>query len=162
MTSLQNTDGNWIFITPIDGLELTKDIKEEIRINRVTFVSKDKLPRIRKRLGIPTPISDLYKPIPGKDKGFKQQTKDFFSSSKSFAVLMYKGKPKEKEKECIRLVRDELNILSLSQLGWSKRRFNRRIEIKTSDYGSYYRKIDINKQGKRTLRTLISQHSSID
>lgn len=152
MTSLQKTDGNWVFITPIDGLELTKDIGEEIFVNRVTFVSKDKLPRIRKRLGIPAPISELYKIInSGKDKDFKRRTEDFFSSSKSFAVVPYKGKPKEKEHDCIRLVRDELNILSLSQLGWSKRRFNRRVEIKTSDKGIYYRKIDINKQKKEYI-----------
>jgi len=148
MTSLQNKAGNWIFITPIDGLELTKEVNEEFLVNRVIFVSKEKLPRIRKRLQIPVPISEFYKANPNMDSGVDSTMKDFFSSSKAYAVLPYKGKPKEKVEDCIRIIKDELNILSLSQLGWSTRRFNRRIGIKTSDGRSYYRRININKKYK--------------
>lgn len=146
MTSLQKKDGNWIFVTPIDGLELTKVINNEILINRVTFVSKEKLPLIRKRLGIPIPLSELLKNTGKREKSIEKITKDFFESSKTFAVLPYKGKPEEKEKDCIRLVRDELNILALSQIGWSSRRFNRRLEILTSDKTPYFRKINIDKE----------------
>ena len=158
MTSLQNKDGNWIFITAIDGLILTDDIKQEIKINRVTFVSKEKLPRIRIRLGIPSPISKIYKNF-SKINSFKEEPKSFFSSSKTYAVIPYKGTPKEKEKDCIRIIEEELNIISLSQLGWSRRRFNRQINIKTSDSASFYRKIDIHKETNQYtfgLRSLIN------
>jgi len=148
MTSLQNKDGDWIFITPINGLELTKDINEEILVNRVTFVSREKLPRIRKRFKIPAPLSGLVKLNNQQDKGIEKQIKDFFSSSKTYAIVPYKGNPKAKEKDCIRLINDEINILALSQLGWSTRRFNRRIRIKTTDKRFFYRKISINKQDR--------------
>ncbi len=35
MTSLQDKYGNWVFITPIDGLELTKEINEVISFMKV-------------------------------------------------------------------------------------------------------------------------------
>lgn len=146
MTSLQKKDGNWIFIVPIDGLVLTKVINNEITINRVTFVSKEKLPLIRKRLGIPIPLSELLKNIARKEKSIEKITRDFLESSKTFAILPYKGKPEEKEKDCIRVIRDELNILALSQMGWLSRHFNRRLEIMTSDKTPFYRKINIKKE----------------
>ncbi len=148
MTKLTDKYGDWIFITPIDGLRLTKDVNEEFIINRVTFVSREKLPRIRKRLGLPATLSNLTEIISQNDKGFKRIVKDFFKSYKTFAVLPYKGRPKEKQKDCIRIVREELSILSLAQLGWSTRKFNKRIEIKTSDKALVYKTIDINKHQK--------------
>ncbi|HUX55140.1 MAG TPA: hypothetical protein VMV56_12045 [Williamwhitmania sp.] len=148
MTQLTDKDGEWIFIIPIEGLRLTKEVNEEFVVNRVTFVTREKLPRIRKRLGLPATLSDLTEIISQNDNGFKQIFKDFFQSSKTFAVLPYRGKPKEKQKDCIRIVREELNILSLSQLGWLRRNFNNRIEIKTSDKALIYSTIDINKRHK--------------
>ena len=161
MTSVRDKNGNWLFITPIDGLELTKDIKEEFIVNRVTFVSREKLPRIRRRLGFPTTISDLTKVAFKKDKGVEKYLKDFFMSSKTFAILPYKGNPKEKEKDCIRLIREELNILSLSQLGWSTRQFNRRLEIKTTDKSQYFRTIDVNRQKKELSYSLKKTFSPV-
>lgn len=148
MTKLQYKDSDWIFITPIDRLELTKAINKEFRINRVTLVSKDKLPRIRKRLNIPGRISEIGKSKYKENRGFKDIIQGFFKSSGTYAVLKYKGKPKEKEQDCIRVINDELNILALSQLFYSKRKFNRQINIKTSDKADYLRKISLNKHQK--------------
>jgi hypothetical protein len=148
MASLQDKYDSWIFITPIDGLKLSEETNEEIKINRVTFVSKRKLPRIRKRLGIPVTIPKLEKVDFHKDKDSPLRLKNFLTSSETYAVLPFKGNPKDKESDCIRIINDELNIISLSQLVWSTRRFNRRIKIKTSDKGSFYRKISINKRIK--------------
>lgn len=145
MAKLTDKYGDWIFIIPVNGLKLTKDVNEEFVVNRVTFVTKEKLPRIRKRLGLPATLSDLTEIIDKNDRGIKPIIKDFFESSKVFAVLPYKGRPNEKQKDCIRIVREELDILSLSQLGWSTRKFNKRIEIKTSDKVLIYKTIDINK-----------------
>jgi hypothetical protein len=154
MTSLRDKNGDWLFITPIDGLELTKDVKEEFIVNRVIFVSRKKLPRIRKRLGFPTTISELTKVAFKQDKGVEKYLRDFFVSSKTYAILPYKGNPKDKEKDCIRLVGEELDILSFSQLGWSTRQFNRRLVIKTIDKGQYFRTIDVNKQKKELTYSL--------
>lgn len=149
MPSLTDKEGNWVFITPISGLELTNYVNNEFTVNRVIFVSKDKLPRIRRRLGLPTTINDLGKIVFKNDASFQQIIKDFFKSSKTFAVLPYRGKPKEKKSDCIRIINEELNILSLSQLGWSKRQFNKKIEIKTSDNRLHYRTIDVNKNNRQ-------------
>jgi hypothetical protein len=148
MANLTDKFDDWIFIIPIRGLVLTKDINEEFKVNRVTFVTKQKLPRIRKRLGLPATLSDLTEIISQNDKDFKKTVKEFLKSSTTFAVLPYKGKPKEKQKDCIRIVNEELNILSLSQLGWSTRKFNNRIEIKTSEKKLIYKTLDINKHHK--------------
>lgn len=148
MTKLQDKDSDWIFITPINRLELTKAINKEFRINRVTLVSKGKLPKIRKRLLIPARISELGNNKYRKNRGFKDIIQNFFKSSSTYAVLNYKGKPKEKEQDCIRVINDELNILALSQLFYSKRQFNRQINIKTADKANYLRKISLNKHQK--------------
>lgn len=148
MTNLADNSSDWIFITPISGLELSHDIKEEFIVNRVRFVTREKLPRIRKKLGLPVTLSNLFEINLKNDKEFKKIVKDFFKSSKTFAVLPYHGIPKEKQKECIRIIKEELNILSLSQVGWSKRKFNKKLEIKTSEKGLIYKTIDINKHKK--------------
>ncbi|WMI69039.1 HEPN domain-containing protein [Mangrovimonas sp. YM274] len=148
MTKLTEEFQDWIFITPIHGLELTKDVKQEFTVNRVTFVAKSKLPRIRKRLGLPTTFSDLTNIIPENHIKFKERIDNFFKTEKTFAVLPYKGNPKEKQNECIRLILEELNILSLSQIGWSNRQFNKKLEIKTSDNTLIYQTIHINKHKK--------------
>jgi hypothetical protein len=104
--------GKWVFIVPVSGVILTKDVNNEFRIKRVLLVSQEKLPRIRRRLGIPQRISDL--------KGFAA---GFFDAAPTFAVLQDSGKPDELKNKCLRLVKDELSILAVSQLGYSKRRF---------------------------------------
>lgn len=105
--------GAWIFITPIGNLALTEAVNREFQIKRVLFVDKNKLPRIRKRLGLNKPVSELKKSV---------QYADFFDLAETFAVVYHNGKAGEARGECFRLVREELSILSLSQLGYSKRR----------------------------------------
>jgi len=54
---LRDTKGVWSFICPIRNLILTKDVGEEVCVEDVVFVSSAKLPRVRKRLGLPVQIS---------------------------------------------------------------------------------------------------------
>jgi hypothetical protein len=51
--------GTWVYVIPVSGLRLTEAVKEELSIERVTFISVRKLARVRKRLGLPEPISKL-------------------------------------------------------------------------------------------------------
>jgi len=104
--------GKWVFIVPVSGVILTKDVSNEFRIKRVLLVSQEKLPRIRRRLGIPQRISDLEPSAAG-----------FFNSARAFAVLRHSGKAGELKNKCLRMVKDELSILAVSQLGYRKRRF---------------------------------------
>ena len=91
---------------------LTDAVKNEFRIKRVLFISQKKLPKIRKRLGIRERISEL-------DPHYRE----IFTSADTFAVLRHSGKPDELRTKCIRIIKDELSILALSQLGYRKRRF---------------------------------------
>ncbi|MBN2375440.1 MAG: hypothetical protein JXD22_03505 [Sedimentisphaerales bacterium] len=82
----------------------------------MTFISVDKLSRVRKRFGIRKRLSVLKSKAP---------FKSFFSRSNlTVAIVRYGGKPSEVTTKAIRLVIEELEILSVSQLGYSKRRFN--------------------------------------
>ena len=104
--------GEWVFIVPISGVKLTESVNNEFKINRVLLVSKEKLPRIRSRLGLPTPVSQMH-----------SRYKEYFSSSDTFAVVRQSGELKNTKNYCRKLVQDELSILSLSKVGYERRRF---------------------------------------
>ena len=141
MTSLEDKYGNWLFFIPISGLTLTKSVNNEIRVNRVTFISKDKIPRVRKRLGLPYRFSELASQH---NKPVRDIAGNFFKDSNTYAITRLKGTPKEKEKDSIRIVRDELNILAFSQLGYTRRRFIRRLNIKSGIHGGLYQSMFLN------------------
>ena len=60
LEKLRSKTGSWVFAVPISGLKLSKEINEEVTINKITFTTNNKLPRIRKRLG--------FSNFPSKDK----------------------------------------------------------------------------------------------
>lgn len=141
MTSLKDKDGNWLFIVPINGLELTKSANREITVNRVTFISGKKIPHIRKRLGLPYRISDIASQ---ENVAVRSIIGSFYKDSETYAILRSKGKPIERDKDKIRLVRDELNILAFSQLGYTRRRFIRRLNIRSGLHGGRYKSMYLN------------------
>jgi len=106
-----NRPGEWVFVVPVSGVRLSSAVNNEFRIKRVLLISKDKLPRVRKRLGIPQRISQMH-----------ERHRDFFASSDVFAVIRHSGIPQETKTTNRRIVQDELSILALSQLGYMKRR----------------------------------------
>lgn len=118
MTSLDKVEsqkGSWLLVAPVSGLTLTRDIGEEISIDKITFVSKKRLPHVRKRLGFPMTIGELRK---------KKWTYNFFDGADVYAVANMGGVGCEKEVEFLEAARKELAILSLSQLGYGRRRLN--------------------------------------
>lgn len=110
--NLMAQPGEWVFAAPIDNVVLTEAVNREFHIGRVAFVSSERLPYIRRRLGIPERISEMNK-----------QTKKFFSSAKTFAVVRHTDEPEQAKRHCRRLVQDALSMLAASQLGYKKRRF---------------------------------------
>lgn len=94
-------------------LFLGKDIGQDFQLIRVRLVHGDMLPRVRKRLGLGLSVSEIKKTIPGWD---------FFESAPAFAVVQQRGRYEEVERECLRIVREELSILALSQLGYRRRK----------------------------------------
>jgi hypothetical protein len=105
--------GSWVFIVPVDALYLTEDVGREFRVDRVIFVHRDRLPRVRKRLGLGKRVSEL-KNAPW--------VKEFFERAPALAVVRGSGKQEEVEQQCLALVREELSLLALSQLGYSRRK----------------------------------------
>lgn len=114
--------GDWIFISPIKGIELSEDIKGEITIRRVTFISSNKFKHARKRFNLPS--NDKL----SKDPKFS----NFFNSHKTFAILKFKGKPSEKQLDCSKIIESELSILASSLLGWRTRKYATGISILSS------------------------------
>jgi hypothetical protein len=115
ITEIQDEHGTWVFIVPISNLVLTKDTDYEFRVDRVTFVDSSKLPRIRKRLGFPYTIKNFKKRWP-------EALDRFFGHSRTFATMRLKGAGSEMKEKFLSHVRDELSLLTLSQLGYSRRR----------------------------------------
>lgn len=113
--NLLKKNSEWLYITPIYRLEIGNVLHGEILIGRVMFVDIKKLPRIRKRIGLPVVVSAIEKRI---------KPTNFFEESKTYAILKVKGVPELMENECRRKVEDAVNILSASQLGFCSRSSN--------------------------------------
>jgi hypothetical protein len=111
---MRNERGTWVFLIPISNLKLTEATNFEFRIDRVTFVAGEKLARRRKRFGLPIRISEL--------RERRKRRRNTVFDSECFATLRQKGKLKDFERDVFELIREELAILALSQLGYARRR----------------------------------------
>ncbi|WP_290649979.1 hypothetical protein [Aquisalimonas sp.] len=120
LSELKSQKGLWLFVVPVSGIKLLDAIGQEITIDKITFVGRKKLPAVRKRLGFPLKISEIKSRI---------KKDDFFDESEVYAVAKFGGSGKEKELEFLETARDELDILSLSQLGFGRRRRNACLSI---------------------------------
>jgi len=121
---------DWLYISPVYHLEISKDLKGELSVGRVIFVEAKKLARIRKRIGIPIVLSKIEKKIPGAN---------FFKESKTFAIIQFRGIPEKKEYECRELIENAINLISSSQLGYCNRDNNSQFGIiKTRGTGKHF------------------------
>jgi hypothetical protein len=102
---------NWTFIVPVANLVLTKAVGREFRMERVTFVHKNRLPYVRKNLGLGVPVSELK----------KRRSSSFFEEAEAYAVVRASGTREEVESRCLKMVREELHLLSVSHLGYGRR-----------------------------------------
>jgi hypothetical protein len=108
--------GTWVYVIPVSGLRLTGAVKEELTIERVTFISVRELARVRKRLGLPEPISRLRS---------RYNMVEFLSDpSQVIALVRHTGKPHEIDAIVRKNVTEALWLLSASQLGFKKRRYS--------------------------------------
>ncbi|MFC1872497.1 hypothetical protein ACFLYV_02110 [Chloroflexota bacterium] len=117
INKIQAHSSQWVFVAPIAGLTLTNDINNEINISRVTLVERNKLVRIRKRLGFDLTKDEFEnRTIKNKHWGGVE--------ANTFAIMKCRGVPKEMKRKCIDLLKYELFILASSQLGWGRRKNN--------------------------------------
>ncbi len=103
-----------MFLYPLGEVHLTPAVGGEFTILRVTLVDKDRLPRVRQKFGLGAPVSEIKK---------RMQGPKFFGDPKTtaFAVVHQSGEGSDVEKRCLDLIREELSILAVSQLGYSRR-----------------------------------------
>jgi len=129
MNTLQK-NSDWLYISPVYHLEISKDVNGELTVGRVIFVDIKKLQRIRKRIGLPIVLSKIDKKIPGVS---------FFKESKTYAILQFRGIPEQKELECRELIENAVAIISSSQLGYCNRDNNSQFGIiKTRGTGNRF------------------------
>lgn len=131
--AVSEKDGQWIFIVPVLGLRLPSAVNKEFKVYKVTLIDLGKLTRVRKRFGIPETIGTIKRKIDS-DRVFKM--------ADTFAIVRRTGKPKEIWPEVSRLIEEELQILSVSQLGYAKRRFNSKLSIAHSIANTSYLCLD--------------------
>ncbi|MFT6337167.1 MAG: hypothetical protein ACJATI_003929 [Halioglobus sp.] len=146
---MKESKSDWLYIAPIRGLLLTSFIKNEIKIENVLFVSRKKLPRIRKKLGIPTVISELQNIGLNNPKSFKESVKKKFSDSETYAIVHFSGTPAENRSANIRRIESAINLLVFSNLGLNTRKFNSHVEIKSSQKVLHTREFVIDKNQER-------------
>ncbi len=80
--------GTWIFCAPIANLHLTPATNYEYKLDRVTFIDTEKLPRRRKRFGFTLPISSHNSP----------SAQRIFRESKTLALVRLQGTGKDAER----------------------------------------------------------------
>jgi len=106
----QNQSRNYVLIYPVYNLEISQDIGGEIQIDRVAFFARDKIPRIRKRLGFAKKISEenrVWK---------KHHLPNLFSEASSYALIIFRSKNiNEDISEPINKIKEAFWILASSQ-----------------------------------------------
>jgi hypothetical protein len=117
VSKILKESGTWVFLAPVRRLVLTDAIDNEITIDRITFVGPNKLPRIRSRLGFHKRISHFK----SRQRGV---LKHVFSEGTAFATSRFTGEGRTHLDNFLNQVREELVLLSLTQLGIRKRRNN--------------------------------------
>lgn len=102
-----------IFV-PIHNLSISDDIGGELRIEDVLFVSSKKIPRIRKRLGLPSTVSHYSF---DRSRG----THYFFKASDVYAVIKCRGTELAAKTKAFKKIKDAVFLLASSQFNRTKR-----------------------------------------
>lgn len=107
--------GTWVLLAPVENLTLSSHVDRELRVNRVTFVAAERLPYVRRRLGLPHRVSELRDRSEALDRYF-------FDSTSTFAVMRLTGVLGDLESTFLQTVREEIAILGASWLGFRRAR----------------------------------------
>ena len=105
-------NATWVLLAPVENVSLTRFSGLSYRIHRVELVAANSLPHRWKQIGLPAKLSCL------KQGSYLDH---FFDEVETFATIRMRGVGVDVERKLLRLVREELAILALSQLGFAKR-----------------------------------------
>lgn len=99
------------------GLVLTPLVNCEVKIGRVTFIAADKIPRVRKRLGLKHPVSHYREKLRDSKYGI-------FSNSKTYAVLKTNRDPSNDDLSAeFREIQNAFWLLASSFASYSHRKY---------------------------------------
>lgn len=121
-SKLLDQTGNWVLLMPVRDLLLSEAVNYEYRVNRVTFVRASNLAQRRRRFGFPVRLSTLKQQV-----GYPLRR--IIDEHDTIAVARGSGSGEEVVADLVERAKDELAILSFSQLSYSRRRANSRPEI---------------------------------
>jgi len=111
---------DWLFVTPIRNLAIGKDLRNRVVIGRVEYIGSDRLPYVRRRIGITHRISQLRRSHDG--LSFDSMLKE----NSTLALLPIKLKHGQDfegvTNSCYAIIKDATAILSLSRCLYSRRR----------------------------------------
>lgn len=108
--SLRDRSGRWLLLATIGNLRLTQDVQGEIRLDRVTFLTASRFQRIHKRLGINR--SELRKSL---------HLERLVKGDQPLAMICHTGDDKNCLDLLLRQIREEIDVLSFSQLLYCRR-----------------------------------------
>ncbi|MFC2166885.1 hypothetical protein ACFLQZ_02860 [Acidobacteriota bacterium] len=102
---------NFVLFYPIPNLLISKDFGGEIQIGRVHFISKEKIPFVRKRIGFRHTISELNKYW---EKNVPEM-KNLFNETPSYAFIHFRANSFSELSDPDREIKEALWILVSSQ-----------------------------------------------
>lgn len=108
---------NMTLLIPIYNLDISNEIGGELKVGDITFISKNKIPYIRKRLGLKLKVSE-YKKQMHTEFNIKF---DPFDLSDCYAVVRKKISKKQSIEKEIRQIKEAIYILASSQFFRVKR-----------------------------------------
>lgn len=114
--------GPWLFLVPVSGIILTRFTNFEYKQDKISLISSSKVLRRRKKIGFPCRLSEF-------DKRTQIRLGEICSESSTVAYYRRTGVGKTTADNFLKTVREELSILALLQLGYSRRRLNAAIAI---------------------------------
>jgi hypothetical protein len=114
---------------PIYNLRISDDVGGELRVGDVTFIAAKKIPRIRRRLGIPERISDLRR------QSARRSTPDFFSQAETYAHL--KTRRGEKDPLTAEFLRIRQAVFLLASSQFYRERRNDRTFFGGPEYNTF-------------------------
>ena len=119
---------NSILISGISGVELTKDVDFELKIDRVTLVASHRLRQRYRRYG-------FYKPLLKSDNGI--DVDDVTNNFPTVALIRDSAPEKKVLRKCAPIIDAELCLLVASQLGINSRPSSKRIIAGTQGIETY-------------------------
>jgi hypothetical protein len=118
MTAPEPQTDSWIYIVPIQNLQISPDLGVKVKVGRVMLLTKSSLSRLRRRLDIPLPISSYWL----SDMDPLDQSSEN-SKYAAHGVVRETGTSEEVSTYAWKEVQDAVRILATSFYPWMRRGF---------------------------------------